>query len=317
MPIPSLLVAALEGPVDRLGRRFIEPAGAPAFDFALPPGEPAILPPQSLSWRIFRNPVTLFIGGVAAVVLELAEPSVRSGVWQHSGFRADPVGRMRRTGVAAMVSVYGARSRAEATIAAVVRRHATVTGTTPDGTPYRANDPALLDWVQATATFGFATAYARYAAPLGEAQLSQAFQEAHPLGALYGARDMPASLAGWQAMLAETLPRLQPSGIVLEFLDMMARADALPSPLRPLQPPMVRGAVAVLPAPVRQRLGLGERFDLRPGEARLLAGLGALADRLVLRSLPPARSCARLGLPEDHLCRTARGTAAAPAGRAA
>ena len=119
--------------------------------FAQPEGEPALVPADSVSWRIFKNPVALFVGGVAAVILELAEPSVRTGVWEHSGFRRDPVRRLERTGMAAMVTVYGARSVAEAMIADVVRLHDRVTGATPAGEPYRANDVRLLTWVQATA----------------------------------------------------------------------------------------------------------------------------------------------------------------------
>jgi uncharacterized protein (DUF2236 family) len=81
-----------------------------------------------LSWQGFKNPLALFIGGIAAVILELAEPRVRTGVWEHSSFRTDPMRRMQRTGLAAMVTVYGARSAAEAMIAGVVRRHASVQG---------------------------------------------------------------------------------------------------------------------------------------------------------------------------------------------
>jgi len=69
------------------------------FDFAAPKGEPALVPADSVSWRVFRNPVTLFVGGVAAVILELAEPGVRDGVWQHSSFRTDALTRLRRTGL--------------------------------------------------------------------------------------------------------------------------------------------------------------------------------------------------------------------------
>jgi uncharacterized protein (DUF2236 family) len=116
------------------------------------------LPADGVSWRVFANPISLFIGGVAAVLLELAEPSVRSGVWDHSSFRRDPGMRLRRTRVAAMMTVYGPRSAAEKLIANVVRMHGHVKGTTPDGIAYHANDPRLLDWVQATATFGFAEA---------------------------------------------------------------------------------------------------------------------------------------------------------------
>ena len=91
---------------------------------------------------MFKNPVAVFIGGVTAVLLEFAEPRVRDGVWQHSSFRTDPLTRLQRTGLAAMVTVYGPRSKAEAMIAGVVRRHERVTGWTSEGEPYRANDPS-------------------------------------------------------------------------------------------------------------------------------------------------------------------------------
>jgi uncharacterized protein (DUF2236 family) len=54
---------------------------------------------------MFKNPVAGFFGGVTAVLLEFDEPPVRDGVWQHSSFRADPLNRLRRTGLAAMVTV--------------------------------------------------------------------------------------------------------------------------------------------------------------------------------------------------------------------
>src|SRR5919112_3182335 len=86
-------------------------------DFTRPIGEPALVPPDSVSWRVFKNPVALLVGGVAAVILELAEPRVRAGIWNHTSFRSDPLTRLQRTGMAAMVTVYGARSTAEAMIA--------------------------------------------------------------------------------------------------------------------------------------------------------------------------------------------------------
>ena len=141
-----------------------------AVDFTSPPGAPALTPAHGISWEIFDNPVSLFIGGVAAVLLELAEPSVRTGVWDHSSFQRDPLLRLRRTGFAAMVTVYAPSDQAEQLIARVVRMHDRVRGTTPDGQPYHANDTRLLDWVQATASFGFCEAYHRYARPLSPAE---------------------------------------------------------------------------------------------------------------------------------------------------
>ena len=40
-----------------------------------------------MSWRVFKNPLSLFIGGITAVIMELAEPRVRTGVWEHTTFR--------------------------------------------------------------------------------------------------------------------------------------------------------------------------------------------------------------------------------------
>src|SRR3712207_986408 len=125
MPV-LLLPPPLQRWVEAAARSFLQPPGAPRVDFARPAGEEALLPPASDSWRGFKNPLALFAGGVAAVVLELAEPRVRAGVWEHGAFRADPVPRLRRTGLAAMVTVYGPRGAAEAMIAAVNRSHAAV-----------------------------------------------------------------------------------------------------------------------------------------------------------------------------------------------
>ncbi|MBB4004663.1 oxygenase MpaB family protein [Aurantimonas endophytica] len=108
------------------------PAGL-EFDFSNPAGEPALAPVDGVTWRGFANPISRFIGGVAAALLELAEPSVRTGVWDHSSFQNDSGMRLRRTGVAAMMTVYGPRSEAETLIARVVRMHGHVQGTTPGG----------------------------------------------------------------------------------------------------------------------------------------------------------------------------------------
>jgi len=158
-------------------RELLRPPPGMACDFSQPRGEPALAPRDGVAWRVFANPISLFVGGVTAVLLELAEPSVRSGVWNQGGFQRDPALRLRRTGFAAMVTVYGPRSQAEKLIAQVVRIHGQVRGSTPDGLPYRANDPRLLDWVQASAVFGFSQVYHRYVQPLSAAEKDVAFAE--------------------------------------------------------------------------------------------------------------------------------------------
>jgi uncharacterized protein (DUF2236 family) len=269
----------------------------PAFDFRTPPGEPALCAPDSISWRVFKNPIALAVGGVAAVLLEFADPRVRDGVWHHSTFPTDPLARMRRTGMAAMATIYGAQSRAAALIAGVGRMHAQVGGTTSEGIPYRALDRELLDWVQATATFGFTLAYAEFCAPLTAAQIDRAFAEAKAPGRLYGALGAPDDMAGFAALKDRLLPGFRPSPIVLEFLGIMDRVKALPAPFRPLQRAAVRGGIAILPADVRAVLELGPEWDLSPRARLALKLAGRLGESIVIPGSPPAQAATRLGLP--------------------
>ncbi|MBB6178488.1 oxygenase MpaB family protein [Pseudorhizobium flavum] len=300
LPLP----APVHDKLDSVLRGFLTESG-PRFDFSSPSGEQALVGPDSVSWRIFKNQVALFIGGVAAVLLELGEPKVRDGVWHHTSFRTEPLKRLQRTGLAAMVTVYGAHSRAEAMIAGVVRAHDRITGVTSEGEPYHANDPALLDWVQATAGFGFMEAYHRYVRPLSQAEREALFREAAPAARLYGAVGAPASEADWARMLEGMRDRLTPSPIVFEFLDIMQRVDALPRIANPMQVALVKAAVAILPPWVRTRLGIGEEYHLSRRE-RIAVGLAAkAADRLLLKSSPPVQACRRLGLPDDYLYRPA------------
>ena len=59
-PVRSGLEAATR-PLFDLGDQF-------SADFLRPAGEAALVSPDSVSWRVFKNPLSLFIGGVAAVV---------------------------------------------------------------------------------------------------------------------------------------------------------------------------------------------------------------------------------------------------------
>jgi uncharacterized protein (DUF2236 family) len=292
-----------DGRVAGLVQGLYQPEGGPRVDFRQPAGEPALAAADSVSWRVFKNPVSLFVGGVTAVILELAEPRVRTGVWEHSSFRRDPLPRLKRTGLAAMVTVYGARSVAEKMIAGVRRMHDRVTGDTPAGTAYRANDVELLDWVQATASFGFMEAYHAYARPLNDADRDRFYAEAAPAAALYGAVGAPASVAEWEAQLAAMLPGLERHEIVFEFLELMRRTVILPPPLQGLQGALIRAAVAITPQEVRAVVGLGREWDLGPVEGRLVKLTGAAADRIPLKGTPAVEACQRMSLPADYLYR--------------
>jgi uncharacterized protein (DUF2236 family) len=298
-PAPIHLPRSIQQRLDAFAAPYMNPKEL-GFDFLAPDGEAALLPTRSVTWHLFKNPVSLFVGGVAAVILELAEPRVRSGVWDHTSFRTDPATRIRRTGLAAMATVYGARSRAEAMIAGVRRAHGRVTGVTPDGKAYAASDPDLLNWVQATASFGFVTAYDQFVRRLSPGEMDEAYFEARVPARLYGADRTPECAVEMHAYLEGMLPSLEPSAILLEFLDVMMTSPILPPALRPVQRLLVRAAVSTTPEWAQEILRIRD-FGLRRGERFLVRQAGGVADRILLESSPPVQACRRLGLPKDYL----------------
>jgi uncharacterized protein (DUF2236 family) len=291
-PLQSSLEAATQALFDR--------GDQSSVDFLRPSGEAALVSPDSVSWRVFKNPLSLFIGGVTAVLMELAEPRVRAGVWEHTTFRVDPIRRLRRTGLAAMVTVYGARSTAETMIARIRRMHDRIAGTTSAGKTYRADDPDLLNWVQATAAFGFLQAYHSYVQPLPRVKRDHYYAEGIPAAALYGATGAPKSEEALEALFEQTAGRLERSGIVFEFLAIVRSAPILPLPLRPVQHLLVRAALDQTPYWLRTILGLNG-YGLRAWELALVRGAGELADRLIVETNPAVQACRRMRLPVDYL----------------
>jgi uncharacterized protein (DUF2236 family) len=214
-----------------------------------PAGDPGLYGPDSVAWRVHANLVSLAIGGVAAVLLELAEPRVRSGVWDHTSFRTDPLARMQRTAAAAMLTTFGPTAAAEATIAHINQLHARIRGVTPDGEPYWAGDPELLGWVHMTAGYGFLNAYLRYVDPtLSAAEQDRYYREGSRNGRAFGVGEPATSAAAVQARLDLMRPRLTAHPILLEFIGIVSGASPVGPLGRPLQHLLVRAAVDLLPS---------------------------------------------------------------------
>jgi uncharacterized protein (DUF2236 family) len=273
------------------------------IEFGQPVGEPAYLHPGSVAWRIHKNPVAMGVGGVAAVLLEFADPRIRSGVWDHSIYKMDPIGRSKRTGVAAMLGVYGPRSAARRVIQGITNMHAQVSGRTPGGEAYRALDPELLAWVGATAAYGFLTAYDRFVAPVSDADKARFYSEGDSLIRLYGVQDVPKSSGEFLAMMESLAHRFERHPIVEEFLGIIQSGKAAPNVPRFLHRALARGAVSILPPVVRQKLALGKAFDLTLFDRLALRAAGMLAERKMDPKSAPCQASLRLGLPVDFLYR--------------
>jgi uncharacterized protein (DUF2236 family) len=273
-------------------------------DFASPPGEAAIHAPDSVQWRIFKNQVALGIGGVAAVLMEFADPRIRSGVADHSTFKADPIGRSKRTAMAAMVGCYGPESAARRVIQGVTKMHARVKGETPKGESYTALDGELLDWVAATAGYGFLTAYIKFVAPVSPADQTRFFRDGAIVAELYGSKNCPKSTAHFLRMTEERSDRFEPHPLNEEFLAIIQSGQAAPGIPKFLHRALARAAVSILPPLIRRKLALGSEYTLSTADWLALKAAGTLAEIKLDPMSPACQASQRLGLPKDFLYRS-------------
>lgn len=117
------------------------------------------------------------------------------------------------------------------------------------------------------------------------------------MAALYGVTQTVDTDADFNAMLAELLPGFEPHPINLEFLAIIQSGQAAPAVPRFLHRALARGAVAILPAAVRQRLQFGSEWDLTLADRLALTAAGRLADRRPDPTSPAWLSAIRQGLP--------------------
>lgn len=284
--------------------RLIEPpAGFPEVNFRAPIGDPGLLGPGAVSWRVMSNPVSVFVGGVAAVILQLAEPRIRQAAWHDSSFRRDPIGRMRRTGLAAMVTTYGSRADVERITARIRRLHESVIGTTSGGEAYRATDAELLRFVFTSASWGFLRAHVAFASPkpLSRRDRDRYYAEGMRIAPYYGLREVPTTGEAVDDYLRAMRPRLVGDPAVKEFVKLVSQTPIVSNVARPVQRLLVGAALEILPRWARRRLGLEEAPSwLR--SSRLLAGrMLAPVAGVVMRSGPAQEACRRMGVPADRL----------------
>lgn len=131
-------------------------------DYDTPKGDPGLFGPDSVIWKIHADFPAMMAGGLAALMLQTLHPLALAGVWDHSDFRSDMLGRLRRTIAFVSRTTYAPRAPAEEAIQHILRIHRHVRGTAPGGRPYSADDPHLLNWVHAAESWCFLNAYEAY-----------------------------------------------------------------------------------------------------------------------------------------------------------
>ena len=214
-----------------------------------------------------------------AILLQIAHPMVAAGVFEHSGFRASPwaaAGRLHQTVKAMLALVFGsdaARNQAIAGIRAIHRRVngrlAESVGPFPAGTPYSAEDPALVLWVHATLLESVPLLHELLVSPLSAAEHDAYCAEAAPIAIALGARaaDVPRT----QAAVREYIDATYRSGVIAVGTQAtaLARAVMLPPAARVVLPAAWLNelvTVGLLPDHIRAQYG----FRWTAGRARAL-----------------------------------------------
>jgi len=221
--------------------------------------------PGAVAWRVHGDVTSMMVGGVAGLLLQMLHPAVLAGVWDHSKFRTDMQGRLRRTARFIALTTYGSREEAEAIIARVRGIHDHVRGVLPDGTPYEANDPSLLAWVHVTETTRFLNAWLRYAEPgMSTADQDRYFAEMAQVGAALGADPIPRSRAAARDLLQAMRPQLKCDARTREVARLILTRRAANPMAEPVQALTLQAGVDLLPEWARRLHGLPNPLLGRP-----------------------------------------------------
>jgi uncharacterized protein (DUF2236 family) len=157
--------------------------------------------------RRVHGDASMFVGGLRALLLQSLHPLAMAGVAGHSGYRGDPWGRLARTSYFLATTTFGPADLAAETIERIKSVHAVVQGTAPDGRPYSAGDPHLLEWVHVAEIDSFLRAHQRYGAqPLDQAERDGYVADTARVARELGVVDPPET----EAELAERIEAFRP-----------------------------------------------------------------------------------------------------------
>lgn len=189
-----------------LGARVRSLTGSQASleDFSTPMGDPGLLGPQSVAWRVHAHFTAMLVGGLSSLMVQALHPRALAAVWDHSNFKQNLKARLGRTAYFVAATTYGGRSMALRAIERVNAVHARAVGIDLQGRPYAANEPDLIRWVHLVEVHSFLTAYQHLShQPLRSAQCDGYIAEMRQIGHLLGALHLPASWRDTeQALLA-------------------------------------------------------------------------------------------------------------------
>jgi len=213
-----------------------------------------------VTWMVHRERL-LLLGWSRAILLQFAHPLIAQAVFEHSGFRSNPLGgwqRLLRTLRAMLALTFGSDREAALAAGRINTIHARVNGRVND-TPYSATDPVLMRWVHLTCVDSFLRTYELYVEPLTvdqrDAYCAESAQGAAALGLDPGS--LPREFCSMQDAMAAMF-----DGGTLAVTDAartLARAVLYPRPGWlgwPFVGAVRLSTIGMLPAGLREAYGL-------------------------------------------------------------
>lgn len=266
------------------------------IDFENPKGDPGLFGPESVCWKVHGDFSSMLIGGISALLLQALHPLALAGVWDHSNFREDLLGRLRRTSQFISGTTFAARADADWLIEKVKTIHLRVTGTAPDGRAYAASDPTLLTWVHVAEVYSFLQSHLRYRNPnlSGEDQ-DRYYDEIALVAERLGATDVPRSRQEVTDYLTRTRPELLCDERSMEILRILLSAPAPSALAAPMGKLFMQAGIDLLPGWAQYMLGQ----QVGPARSRLIqTGVHTTAPilRWAVRSGAIHRARKRMGL---------------------
>ncbi|OLU27109.1 histidine kinase [Pseudomonas sp. PA15(2017)] len=267
------------------------------IDFENPKGDPGLFGPDAVCWRIHGDFTSMLIGGITALLLQALHPLALAGVWDHSNFREDLLGRLRRTGQFVSGTTFASRADADWLIDKVRRIHLHVVGTAPDGRRYSASDPELLTWVHVAEVHSFLQAHLRYLDPeMSGADQDRYYAEIALVAERLGARGVPRNRVQMDSYLQRMRGQLLCDERSREILRILLAAPAPSRLAAPVGKLFMQAGIDLLPDWAQQMLDQ----PMTPLRSRLVrSGVHGIAPiiRWAVRSGSLHRSRVRMGLP--------------------
>ncbi|NVM95819.1 oxygenase MpaB family protein [Arthrobacter wenxiniae] len=181
--------------------------------------------PESAAWAVHGSMTTL-VAGIQSLLLQALHPGAMAGVFDHSGYKSDPLSRLAGTIRWIFTVTYGDTAAAQAASNKVLRIHAHITGrytaNTGEELEYSANDPHLLRWVHLAFTEAFLASHLALGGGIpGGADAYVA--DWAVAGHLMGVPDPPLTVAELRRQLAGFNPELRCDQRVAETVQFLRR----------------------------------------------------------------------------------------------